>query len=231
MTQDTVMLSQTLSDRIAATIAERIVEGHYAPGQRLVESNLAKQLNVSHGPIRDALRWLQHSGLVTIAAFKGAQVTELSERELEEIYEVRASLVGLRARWLAEDPAREKVLTEVEDLISQFSTMAKVPAKKKMYIAMALSVSQTLTEGLSNRWLRSTLKALTLQTSRYTRMALDSVDRRIVSAKMWEELFVAIREGRAQEAQTLASSLSLSTREAARQSLRALNQKNSTKKI
>ena len=100
---ETAAVTQTLPERIAATIAEDIVSGRYAPGERLVEAALVKAYGVSHGPVRDALRILQSSGLVHCHPYRGAQVTTLSVREVQEIYQVRAALVGLRARWIAED--------------------------------------------------------------------------------------------------------------------------------
>src|SRR5215218_9108666 len=106
--------AQTLPDRIAQAIAADIVAGRHAPGERLVEAKLVKSYGVSHGPVRDALRVLQSSGLVHIHPYRGAQVTTLSVREVQEIYQVRAALVGLRARWLAEDPARAEVVTHAE---------------------------------------------------------------------------------------------------------------------
>jgi len=221
---DTQVLAQTLPEKIAATIAERITSGVYTPGERLVEATLARELQVSHGPIRDALRLLQNAGLVTIPPYRGAHVTELSEREIEEIYQVRAALVGLRARWLAEDPAREEVLAGVADPIARLAALARSADARDDYITAALAVSRTLTEGLTNRWLRSTLQALALQTSRYTRMALQSPGRRRASARTWDALLRAIRAGDAARAQSLAASLSLSTRDAALASLRGARQ-------
>jgi DNA-binding transcriptional MocR family regulator len=91
---NTAVLTQTLAEKIAHALAERIVSGAYRPGDRLMEAALAKELGVSHGPIRDALRQLQNAGLVTISPYRGAYVTEYSAREIEELYEVRSALVG-----------------------------------------------------------------------------------------------------------------------------------------
>ena len=208
-------LNQTLPEKVAHTIGERITSGVYEPGERLVEAVLAKELKVSHGPIRDALRLLQYAGVVTIEAYRGAIVTEYSEREIQELYQVRSALVGLRARWLAEDPDRESALALVADTIGRMPDLAKSPRTKDAYISAALAVSQTLSEHISNRWLRTTLQALTLQTKRYTRMSLDSADRRRQSAKSWGDLLDAMRRGDGERAQQLASAQSLMTRDAA----------------
>ncbi len=122
--RDALPLEKTLPEKIAQSLADRIVSGRYRPGERLMETALAKELGVSHGPVRDALRQLQNAGLVTISPYRGAYVTDYSEREIRELYEVRAALVGLRARWLAEDPAREEVLSQVDEPIARLSRLA-----------------------------------------------------------------------------------------------------------
>jgi len=208
-------INQTLPEKIANTIGERITSGVYQPGERLIEAVLAKELNVSHGPIRDALRLLHYAGVVTIEAYRGAVVTEYSEREIQELYQVRSALVGLRARWLAEDPHRENVLALVDKTIALMPALAKSPKTKDDYISAALVVSQTLSEHINNRWLQATLQALMLQTKRYTRMSLDLVDRRRQSAKSWVDLLDAMRNGEGERAQQLASAQSLMTRDAA----------------
>lgn len=186
-----------------------------------MEAVLAKELGVSHGPVRDALRQLQNAGLVTISPYRGAYVTDYSEREIRELYEVRAALVGLRARWLAEDPAREDVLTLVDAPIARLTKLASEPDAMESYATAALALSNFLTESVSNRWLRATLQALTLQTSRYTRMSFEAPERRRESAQAWQRLLSAMRSGDGPLAQTLASTQSMSTRDAALRWVRA----------
>lgn len=223
-------LAQTLSDKIADTIGERILSGEYAPGERLIEAMLARELRVSHSPVRDALRLLHNAGLVTIAPYRGAVVAEFSEREILELYQIRAALVGLRARWLAEDPEREKVLSQVAGTIGRLPALARSTATKNEYIAAALEVSKVLTDHVVNRWLRSALQALALQTRRYTRISLESPERRQQSARSWTALLRAMRAGDGARAQALATSQSLSTRDAALQSFRAKSDAGAGKK-
>ena len=207
--------AQTLPERIAAAIAADIVEGRHAPGERLVEARLVETYGVSHGPVRDALRVLQSSGLVQIHPYRGAQVTTLSVREVQEIYQVRAALVGLRARWLAEDAARGDVIVQADKLVEELNALARKDTAGEGYVGVALALNRMLTDNLSNRWLRSTLQALTLQTSRYTRLALGTPQRRRESARLWRTLIDAIRAGDGDEAQRIASTISLATRDAA----------------
>lgn len=210
-------LNQTLPEKIAAMLAERIVDGRYPPGSRLVEAGLSKEFGSSHGPVRDALRLLQAAGLVTILPYRGAVVSDVSVREIRELYQVRAALVGLRARWIAEDPQRGELLAQVAEPIAQLQKLAARDAEA--YTRTALLVNRSFTESLSNRWLRATLASLMLQTSRYTRIALSSAEHRRYSARQWQALLNAIRAGDGERAEKIAATLSQATRDEAIRSL------------
>src|SRR5690606_28974555 len=204
---------------LAAALAERIVSGRYEAGERLVEAGLVKEFGVSHGPVRDALKILQSAGLVTIHPYRGAEVTALSVRDVREIYQVRAALVGLRARWLAEDPGRHELVAQVKGPIARLRELAETDRTGDAYLGLAQSINALFTESVTNRWLRSILQGLTLQTSRYTALALATRERRRESARLWKELLEAIDAGEAERAQAIASQISLGTRDAAIQHL------------
>lgn len=206
-------LNQTLPEKIAARLAERIVDGRYPPGSRLIEAVLSKEFGSSHGPVRDALRLLQSAGLITILPYRGAVVTDITVREIRELYQVRAALVGLRARWIAEDPQRGALLEKVTEPIAQLQKLAGKDATA--YTRTALQVNRTLTESLGNHWLRATLSSLMLQTSRYTRLALASPAHQRHSARQWQTLYEAIRDGDGERAEHTAAALSMATRDEA----------------
>lgn len=90
--------SRPLREEIRDTLRTRIFEGHYAPGTRLVERDLAAEFNVSRLPIREALRMLQQEGVLAERATRGSVVAGLSEREVEDLFDVRASLEVLACR-------------------------------------------------------------------------------------------------------------------------------------
>jgi DNA-binding GntR family transcriptional regulator len=92
---------QPLSARIRNTLLERIINGHYAPGQRLVELQLARELGSSQAPVREALRELEKAGLVTIRPRRGSFVNDYHARTQHEIYTVRGALEEAAARLAA----------------------------------------------------------------------------------------------------------------------------------
>jgi DNA-binding GntR family transcriptional regulator len=85
-----------LSDLVVVpTLREAIVGNLLSPGSRLLEIQLAKQLGVSRTPVREAFAQLEREGLVTIIARVGVFVREITVRDVDEIYTVRAALEGL----------------------------------------------------------------------------------------------------------------------------------------
>ena len=93
-----------MAEFAATQIREAIVDGRYAPGDRLVESDLAEQLQVSRHPVREALRHLDREGFVTIRANRGAVVADIDAESILEVYEIRAALGMLALRHLLLGP-------------------------------------------------------------------------------------------------------------------------------
>ena len=87
-----------LREQVKELILERIVDGTYEPGERLVETRIAAELGTSQAPVREALRDLELLRFVESEPFRGSRVRELSEEELIEIYPVRAAIEEVAAR-------------------------------------------------------------------------------------------------------------------------------------
>lgn len=78
-----------------------IKEGRYTPGQRLIEVDLTRELNVSRGPVREAMHRLAGEGLVVIEPHRGVVVRLLTRKDVAGLYEVREVIEGLAARLAA----------------------------------------------------------------------------------------------------------------------------------
>jgi len=102
---------------IRDTLRERILNGDFQPGERLVEDRLSAEMAVSRIPVREALRGLAAEGLVTIEPRRGAYISVLSEKEARDMVEVRATLEALNARLAAEkcDDAGARRLAQIFD--------------------------------------------------------------------------------------------------------------------
>ena len=105
-----------LRRRVFAIIEEAVLNGKYAPGEGLTESRLAGELGVSRTPIREALTQLEHEGLVQLVPNKGAVVTGISQKDIQDIFAIRMMIEGLAARWAAEN-IKEEELRELQEAI------------------------------------------------------------------------------------------------------------------
>ena len=84
-----------LRDVVFNTLRQAILKGELAPGERLMEIQLAEKLGVSRTPVREAIRKLELEGLVLMIPRKGAEVAKISEKSLRDVLEVRRSLEEL----------------------------------------------------------------------------------------------------------------------------------------
>jgi GntR family transcriptional regulator, rspAB operon transcriptional repressor len=82
-------------------LKDAIVSFRFTPGQSLVETDLARQLNISKTPVRDALLRLEKEGFVTKVPYTGYYVMEITPQSVKEMFEIQAVLEGLAARQAA----------------------------------------------------------------------------------------------------------------------------------
>jgi DNA-binding GntR family transcriptional regulator len=112
-----------LSERIAETIRGYILKGTLKAGERLTEPSLSKLLGISRTPIREALRLLEIEGFVEIIPRRGAIVTTITDKDVDEIFELKIHLEALAAknsaRYMSEqDIAKLKTInTKIQNLI------------------------------------------------------------------------------------------------------------------
>lgn len=98
MTSNASISRSVLSEQVKDRLLQDILEGRYAPGARIVETRVARELGTSQAPVREALRDLEALGVVQSTAFRGACVRRPSAAELLEAFAIRAELESLAAR-------------------------------------------------------------------------------------------------------------------------------------
>jgi DNA-binding GntR family transcriptional regulator len=113
-----ILRTRSLSSVLEGEIERLILNGEIAPGRKINENQLALRFGTSRGPIREALRSLEGSGLVETIPNRGAFVRSMSVEEVREIYEVRAALFALAGRLLAER-ATPQVVTALDGFIQR----------------------------------------------------------------------------------------------------------------
>ena len=103
----TLARKESIPHQVAQVIQRLITSGELGPGDRIVESRIARQLGVGHPTIREALVALEHQGLVVRQANQGCVVTTLSHKEIAQILRIRAELEVLAVELAAENASEE----------------------------------------------------------------------------------------------------------------------------
>jgi GntR family transcriptional regulator of gluconate operon len=119
---------QTLAMQAADAIRGLIARGKLVGGDRLVESQIADQLQTSRGPVRDALFLLRAEGLVRDGPRRGSFVVQLTERDVREIYDLRVA-VEIQAVRLLLQRGDESAITGLQEAIEQIRADAAYPAR------------------------------------------------------------------------------------------------------
>lgn len=113
-----------LADEAADLVRDAIFAGRIAPGARLREVNLAAELGVSRGSVRDGLAQLEKEGLVRSGWHRSTTVIDVTPRDVQEVYELRAALDRLAAI-TARRAAAQAGLDALDDLIAGMAEMAR----------------------------------------------------------------------------------------------------------
>lgn len=111
--------SMNLAYQVAQYISEKIIRAELKPGERIVEDKLARELNVSRIPLREALRLLEKDGLVELTPRRGVKVTALTRMNIEYTYDILSELYSLLLRKLvavADEECFKEIDTAIEEL-------------------------------------------------------------------------------------------------------------------
>ncbi len=100
-------LAKSLPEQVAEQLLTAVSEGALEPGERLKEESLAERFAVSRGTVREAIALLERRGVVERVARYGARVVVVDAGEIEEIFNIRAQLLGLAARLAVEKGSAE----------------------------------------------------------------------------------------------------------------------------
>lgn len=148
-----------LPEQIKDLLWERIADGTYSPGDRLIETRIARELGVSQGPVREALRQLAGMGLVVFEAHRGCRVRRVDQDELDEVSVVRAALEETAARLAAgRGMAVDRIADEVDGMRS-----AAVAANGRAWVAHAMAFHRLIVAASGNSTLLSTWEHLSIE--------------------------------------------------------------------
>ena len=120
-----------LRDVVFNTLREAILRGDLVPGERLMELQLAAKLGVSRTPIREAIRMLEQEGLAITIPRKGAIVAGMTEKDMQDVLEIREALEELSVQ-VACDKITEEEIAELQKNMKNFEHSLKSGDLKKM---------------------------------------------------------------------------------------------------
>lgn len=124
---------RVLRDDVKNYLADVIMRGIFKPGERLVETQIAKELGISQAPVREAIHDLERMGIVVSEPYKGTYVRKLSLVDLENVYLVRAELEGLAIR-IAVPLISDAEIQELENIAEQMLMAAKSDDPQKQIV-------------------------------------------------------------------------------------------------
>jgi DNA-binding GntR family transcriptional regulator len=133
-----------LRELVLDSLREAIINGDLKPRERLMEIQLAEELGVSRTPIREALRKLELEGFIVMVPRKGAYVSDISLKDITEVFEIRAALEGLSAALAAERITEEEIET-MEKLLAE-----KYDAIKQNDMKRLIEVDTRFHDGIYN---------------------------------------------------------------------------------
>ncbi len=179
-----------LRDVVFQTLRGAILKGDLKPGERLMELQLASKLGVSRTPIREAIRMLEQEGLAVTIPRKGAEVAKMTEKDMEDVLEIRLSLEGLAVR-LSCEKITAGTLQELKVAMDEFEEKTK--GGQFVEIAKAdVKFHDILYQASNNPKLQQLLSNLREQMYRYRVEYLkdDSIYPRLIEEhqKMYEAL-------------------------------------------
>ncbi len=184
----------SIPEQIASRLGDRILGGDMAPGERIGEQELADGFGVSRGPVREALRILEREGLATILPRRGAIVTALAPDEIRELMEIRAGLFEVAVRKLAHNPPPE-LFALLDTGLVRLRQLAPQPERGDEYAETVYRLIILCARLTGNGRLQRMLTGISLQTLRYSKLGLRSVERRAQSVALWQAATDALRAG------------------------------------
>lgn len=120
-----------LRDVVFNTLREAILRGDLVPGERLMELQLAAKLGVSRTPIREAIRMLEQEGLAITIPRKGAIVAGMTEKDMQDVLEIREALEELSVQ-VACDKITDEEISQLQKNMKNFEHSLKTGDLKKM---------------------------------------------------------------------------------------------------
>ncbi|WP_438979082.1 GntR family transcriptional regulator [Polynucleobacter sp.] len=155
---NTKLINRPLYEDVAERLREQIFAHELAPGSWLDEQSLAIAFGISRTPMREAIKVLASEGLVTTKMNKGAYVTEVDRRDLEQIFTVLSLLEGQAAKETA-IKASEAQLTQLDNLHHRLEKAA-ADRDTEQFFEINVKFHDLIQEIAGNKWMNGVIEDL-----------------------------------------------------------------------
>ncbi len=191
-----------IREEVFTMLRQAILSGKLHPGDRLVERELAEQLGVSRTPVREALRKLELEHLVTHIPRKGVVVSEISKKDVIEIFDIRASLEGLASSLVADKATKEDVV-ELRDMLQEMEVVTKTQDPDKVNELHDLFHKKLFDIADSPRLVQM-INTMSDYINRFTKAGYSIPGRSSAAMQEHRDLLTAIEEKDVERARTIA---------------------------
>lgn len=189
-----LLRQHSLTTLVQRELERQIVSGEIAAGTKLNEADIAADLKVSRGPVREAFRALEQAGLVRTEKNRGVFVRQVSLAEASEIYEVRAALEGLIGRLAAKRITPQQV-AGIRAVVKRMHVVARA-RDAKAYFPLNVEFHDLLAEAAGNRTLQANYRRVVNELDLYRRETLlRSAEDIPVSTRDHEAIVEAVARG------------------------------------
>ena len=199
--------TQSLAAIVSKELERMILSGELKAGERLTEQALATRLGVSRGPVREATRALERTGLVTVVANQGVFVRQIGFAEALEIYDVRAVVFGFACRHLAGRLSAQQE-TELGELVAQMDD-AIGRGDSTTYYSLNLRFHDTIMTFAAHGRAKQVYESLINETHLFRQRSLRSSDSMKESNDEHRAILKAIADGDGERARALGEEHSL----------------------
>jgi len=180
-----------LRDVVFHTLREAILKGELKPGERLMELQLASKLGVSRTPIREAIRMLEQEGLAVTIPRKGAEVARMTEKDMEDVLQIREALDALAAE-IACDKMTDQQLVTLTLAMKNFENSIQTGDLKKI-VDYDVEFHDIIYQSTDNPKLVSLLNNLREQIYRYRVEYLKEKEKYPILMQEHKEIVSALR--------------------------------------
>jgi DNA-binding GntR family transcriptional regulator len=187
------MKIKSVADHTKQFVEKCIITGEFSPGRQIKEDEIASRLQISRPPVREAFKLLEAEGLVTRKPRRGVFVTEITKKDIWEIYTTKVALYGL-ATTLAIEKISQQELEKLESIVkSMEACVEKKPADLIRYQKLHEEFHFFLIEIAGHERLRKVVASLNNQVKRLSYKSLGDNEHLVVSCRYHRQIFEAIR--------------------------------------